>query len=119
MILYNPYLTLAQGHLSGITKKIIMLAFLVGGLSIATTGILGAIYVRNYPFHSDPCDGNIGSKTTQPTNADTCQGDGTNTNPGIIASRGYVPTPILIATKMTNNDVVTASILLDKNFIFK
>ena len=30
-----------------------------------------------------------------------------------------IPKPILIATKMTNNDVVTASILLDKNFKFK
>ena len=100
---------MAQGNLSGITKKIIMLAFLVGGLSIATTGILGAIYVRNYPFHSDPCDGNIGSKTTQPTNADTCQGDGTNTNPGIIASRGYVPTPILIATNLLPSDFTDAN----------
>lgn len=99
---------MAQGNLSGITKKIIMLAFLVGGLSIAITGILGAIYVRNYPFHSDPCDGNIGSKTTQPTNAATCQGDGTTTNPGIIVSRGYKSTSELITANLLPSDFADA-----------
>ncbi len=98
---------MAQGNLSGITKKIIMLAFLVGGLSIAITGILGAIYVRNYPFHSDPCDGNIGSKTTQPTNAATCQGDATN--PGIIVSRGYRPTGALIHENLLPADFADAN----------
>lgn len=100
---------MAQGNLSGITKKIIMLAFLVGGLSIATTGILGAIYVRNYPFHSDPCDGNIGSETTQPTDANTCQGDGTAANPGIIVSRGYEKTSDLVTANLLPADFVKSN----------
>lgn len=86
-----------------------MLAFLVGGLSIAITGILGAIYVRNYPFHSDPCDGNIGSKTTQPKNAATCQGDGTAANPGIIVSRGYKSTSELITAQLLPSDFTDAN----------
>ncbi len=76
---------MAQGNLSGITKKIIMLAFLVGGLSIATTGILGAIYVRNYPFHSDPCDFPVGELTESQT---TCEAQ--------ITTRGYKDTTKLI-----------------------
>lgn len=84
---------MAQGNLSGITKKIIMLAFLVGGLSIAITGILGAIYVRNYPFHSDPCDFPVGELTETQT---TCESQ--------ITTRGYKDTTDLIKQSLLPKD---------------
>lgn len=84
---------MAQGNLSGITKKIIMLAFLIGGLSIAITGILGAIYVRNYPFHSDPCDFPVGELKETET---SCKAQ--------ITIRGYKDTTDLIKNSLLPKD---------------
>ena len=100
---------MTQGKYTGCTKTLIMFAFLVGGLSIVATGLLGAIWSRSYPFHSDPCDGNIGSSTKVPDGALTCQGDGSATNPGIIVSRGYKSTSALIDANLLPSDFADAN----------
>lgn len=86
---------MAQGNLKGITKKLFALAFLVGGLSIAITAILGSIYVRNYPFHSNPCDFPVGDLTE---NQENCEAQ--------ITTRGYQDTVTLIKNGLLPKDFI-------------
>ena len=73
-------------------RWLVKLAFLVGGLSIIFTGLFGGIYLSAYPFHSDPCDGLVGSPDTLKENQQNCAAQ--------FVTRGYKSTAELIDSNL-------------------
>ncbi len=105
MILYYSYM--ARGYssnfsqfLSNLFHWLVRLSFLLGGLSIIFTGLFGGIYLSAYPFHSDPCDGLVGTDDLKENEAN-CAAQ--------FVTRGYVPTANLINSNLLPADFADAN----------
>lgn len=81
-------------------RWLVRLSFLLGGLSIIFTGLFGGIYLSAYPFHSDPCDGLVGTDDLKENEAN-CASQ--------FVTRGYVPTSVLIDEGLLPSDFADAN----------
>ena len=99
MILYNTYMAKVSQLLNNGFHWLVRLSFLLGGLSIIFSGLFGGIYLSAYPFHSDPCDGLVGTDNLKENEAN-CAAQ--------FVTRGYASTEALINENLLPADFAVA-----------